>query len=180
MTRPANTTVYWSLIEQEDWRMHIAATADGLCFVGSRNHPLEELTSWSDARLPGSVIVRDDEKLRPYAAELIQYLQGSRERFTVSFDLRGTPFQLAVWEALGAIPYGATRSYSDIANAIRKPAAVRAVGSAIGANPLLITVPCHRVVGKNGTLTGYRGGLDMKKKLLELEASGAMVKGMAT
>ncbi|TVX98696.1 methylated-DNA--[protein]-cysteine S-methyltransferase [Cohnella terricola] len=180
MTRPAKTQVYWSLIEHGDWYMHIAATVDGLCFVGSRNHPLEEMTAWIEARLPGSAVVRDDEMLHPYAAELIQYLQGARERFTVPFDLRGTPFQLAVWEALGAVPYGATRSYSDIANAIRKPAAVRAVGSAIGANPLLITVPCHRVVGKNGTLTGYRGGLEMKKKLLELETSGASTEGTGT
>jgi len=74
-----------------------------------------------------------------------------------------------VWKALNEIPYGQTKTYSDIAHSINKPAAVRAVGAAIGANPILLAVPCHRIVGKNGTLTGYRGGLEMKKKLLELE-----------
>jgi methylated-DNA-[protein]-cysteine S-methyltransferase len=74
-----------------------------------------------------------------------------------------------VWNALCEIPYGQTQSYSDIANYIAKPASVRAVGTAIGANPVLISVPCHRVIGKNGSLTGYRGGLDMKTKLLQLE-----------
>ena len=73
-------------------------------------------------------------------------------------DYKGTSFQMAVWNALCQIPYGQTFTYSDIANQIGKPAAVRAVGAAIGANPLLITVPCHRVIGKSGALTGYRGG----------------------
>ncbi|RXZ77651.1 methylated-DNA--[protein]-cysteine S-methyltransferase [Paenibacillaceae bacterium] len=82
---------------------------------------------------------------------------------------RGTPFQKAVWKALCEIPYGQTRSYSDIAHQIQKSAAVRAVGTAIGTNPILITVTCHRVIGKNGSLTGYRGGMEMKMILLELE-----------
>ena len=96
-------------------------------------------------------------------------MKGKEQTFTVSFDYKGTAFQLAVWNALCEIPYGQTTSYSDIANSINKPTAVRAVGAAIGANPVLITVPCHRVVGKNGSLTGYRGGLEMKTQLLDLE-----------
>src|SRR5690606_30640320 len=92
-----------------------------------------------------------------------------RTSFTMPMDPRGTPFQLKVWEALGRIPYGETRSYTDISEQIGKPSAVRAVGTAIGANPLLIAVPCHRVVAKDGSLTGYRGGLEMKAKLLQFE-----------
>lgn len=165
-------TLYWSLLKYKDWKFYIASTSKGLVFVGSQNKPFEELSEWAMKRFPGSYLVEDGEKLEPYAVELIQYIEGKRQTFTVPFNYNGTPFQIAVWNALCEIPYGETKSYSDIANAINKPAAVRAVGAAIGANPVLITVPCHRVVGKNGALTGYRGGLEMKTKLLDLENQG--------
>ena len=84
-------------------------------------------------------------------------------------DLHGTPFQQSVWKALQEIPYGQTVSYSDIAERIEKPNAVRAVGTAIGANPVLIIVPCHRVIAKSGKLSGFRAGLEMKEQLLGLE-----------
>ncbi|MEF3308803.1 methylated-DNA--[protein]-cysteine S-methyltransferase [Paenibacillus sp. GYB004] len=161
--------IFWSLLAYQDWNMHIGATEKGLCYVGSQNCPFHELADWAAARFPGSALVRDDRMMQRYADELIEYLEGARESFTAPADLRGTPFQLAVWKALCDIPYGQTRTYTDIAETIRKPSSVRAVGAAIGANPNLITVPCHRVIGKNGALTGYRGGLDMKTKLLELE-----------
>lgn len=162
-------TLHWSLLQFRDWKFYIAATSKGLVFVGSQNKPIEELFEWAKKRLPGSLLVEDHETLEPYAVEIIQYLEGKRKTFSVPFDYIGTQFQLAVWQALCDIPYGQTKSYSDIANAINKPAAVRAVGAAIGANPVLITVPCHRVIGKNGSLTGYRGGLEMKTLLLDLE-----------
>jgi methylated-DNA-[protein]-cysteine S-methyltransferase len=164
-----NPVIYWTLLVYEDWNIYIAATPKGLCYVGSQNKPYEQLADWANRRFTGSVLVQDDEQLQPYAAELREYFQGKRKTFTVPFDFRGTAFQLAVWNALCEIPYGQTQSYSDIANYIAKPASVRAVGTAIGANPVLISVPCHRVIGKNGSLTGYRGGLDMKTKLLQLE-----------
>lgn len=169
MTKP---TIYWALMVHEGWNLYLAATVKGLCYVGSQNKPFEELSEWAERRFPGSPLVQDDEKLQPYAIELIEYFQGKRKSFAAPFDYHGTPFQLAVWNALCEIPYGQTQSYSDIANHIQKPAAVRAVGAAIGANPVLITVPCHRVVGKNGSLTGYRGGLEMKTQLLKLEREG--------
>ncbi|XID95839.1 methylated-DNA--[protein]-cysteine S-methyltransferase [Paenibacillaceae bacterium WGS1546] len=161
--------VYWSIVPFDGGDVHVAATSKGLAFVGSQGKSFEELSGWAAARLPGSPLVRDDRRLLPYAEQLAQYLQGARTEFTHTFDLRGTPFQLAVWQALLAIPYGETRSYAEIAAAIRKPSAARAVGAAIGANPVLISVPCHRVVGKDGSLTGYRGGLEMKRRLLRLE-----------
>ncbi|MFJ5764569.1 methylated-DNA--[protein]-cysteine S-methyltransferase [Lysinibacillus sp. NPDC093210] len=167
-----NPTLYWSLLKYKDWNFYIASTSKGLMFVGSQNKPFEELSEWAMKRLPGSSLVEDVEKLEPYALEITQYLEGNRRNFTVPFDYNGTPFQNVVWNALCEIPYGHTMSYSDIANVINKPAAVRAVGAAIGANPVLITVPCHRVVGKNGALIGYRGGLEMKTKLLNLEKQG--------
>lgn len=177
MRNKTNSPIYWTLLTHKNWNMHIAATSKGLCYVGSQNQPIEELAEWSNARFPGSTLIRDDEKLQAYADELIEYLQGTRKSFTVPYDLHGTPFQLAVWDALCNIPYGQTKSYSDIAHQIQKSAAVRAVGTAIGANPILITIPCHRVIGKNGALTGYRGGMDMKTKLLLLEQNDVLIKG---
>jgi len=142
---------------------------EGACLCRFTEQIIEELLEWAKKRFPGSPFIEDDEMLQPFAAEITQYLEGKRKTFTVPFHNVGTPFQLAVWHALCAIPYGQTKSYSDIANDINKPAAVRAVGAAIGANPISITVPCHRVIGKNGSLTGYRGGLEMKTLLLDLE-----------
>ncbi|MNO42913.1 Methylated-DNA--protein-cysteine methyltransferase, inducible [compost metagenome] len=170
MESRTNTSLYWTLLAYKDWSFYIAASENGLSYVGSQEKPFDEMSNWIRRRFPDSELVQDDEKMAPYVKELIEYLQGKRQMFTIPFDYRGTPFQLAVWKALGEIPYGQTWSYSDIATHIQKPAAVRAVGTAIGANPILITVPCHRVIGKNGTLTGYRGGLEMKTKLLHLES----------
>jgi methylated-DNA-[protein]-cysteine S-methyltransferase len=120
-------------------------------------------------------LAQDDEKLRPYTDELEEYFRGKRKNFLQPLDLYGTPFQLSVWNALRKIPYGHTQSYSEIADYIQKPASVRAVGAAIGANPILIVVPCHRAIGKNGKLTGYRGGLEIKKQLLQLESRSLLM-----
>lgn len=162
--------LYWSRLHDHPWSLYLAATDNGLAYVGSPGRPFEELAAWAGRRFPGSPLTQDEQRLAPYAAELTEYLAAKRERFTLPLDLRGTAFQLTVWKALCDIPFGQTRSYSEIAEAVHKPSSVRAVGTAIGANPLLITVPCHRVIGKNGALTGYRGGLEMKTRLLELES----------
>lgn len=167
--KSTNNPIYWSLLKHKDWNLYLASTSKGLCFVGSQNKPFEELVEWAEKRFPGIPLQKDTERLADYVEEMIEYLEGKRQNFNLPCDFTGSDFQLAVWGALCEIPFGQTRSYSDIANLINKPAAVRAVGTAIGANPVLITVPCHRVVGKNGALTGYRGGLEMKTKLLELE-----------
>ncbi|MGM7681186.1 methylated-DNA--[protein]-cysteine S-methyltransferase [Cytobacillus sp. Hm23] len=169
MTLNKSSSLYWSLFSYENWKIYIAATSRGLCFVGSQNQPFEELVKWTDHYFPGDDLIQDDEKLQPFADELIRYFQGKLNHFTIPIFYRGTLFQEAVWKALCDIPYGQTRSYSDIARQIRRPAAVRAIGRAIGANPILITVPCHRVIGINGSLTGYRGGMEMKTQLLKLE-----------
>ncbi|MDQ6421538.1 methylated-DNA--[protein]-cysteine S-methyltransferase [Paenibacillus sp. LHD-117] len=172
-TNLTRDTLYWSLARFGESFAYIAATEQGLSFVGSLDGSYEEMTSRLANRYDIADLVRDDGKLHAYGTELADYWTGARTGFDSRFDLRGTPFQLRVWAALLDIPYGETRSYSEIASAIGSPAAVRAVGSAIGANPVLIAVPCHRVVGKNGTLTGYRGGLAMKQKLLRLEQDAA-------
>jgi methylated-DNA-[protein]-cysteine S-methyltransferase len=105
------------------------------------------------------------------ARQLREYFDGKRDRFNVPLDFVGTEFQRKVWHALLTIPFGETRSYSEIAQQIGKPAAVRAVGAANGRNPMSIIAPCHRVIGANGTLTGFAGGLKAKAFLLRLEAN---------
>jgi methylated-DNA-[protein]-cysteine S-methyltransferase len=161
--------MYWTLMIYENQSIHLAASDKGLAFVGSGNGPFHEMADWLKTRFPGSSLMRDDSKLQIYSDALRAYLEGERSSFALPLHLQGTPFQKAVWDALGHIPYGETRTYSEIATQLGKASAVRAVAAAIGANPALIFVPCHRVIGKDGTLTGYRGGLDMKKELLTLE-----------
>ena len=100
--------------------------------------------------------------------QLQEYFQGQRTTFDLPLDPDGTPFQRAVWSELQRIPYGETRSYSDIARQLAKPGASRAVGMANHHNPIAIVIPCHRVVGQDGSLTGYAGGIDLKQKLLSI------------
>ena len=112
-----------------------------------------------------------NELTRLVFRQLDEYFAGTRKTFDFPYRLHGTPFQEKVWAALREIPYGETRTYKDIAEAIGHPKAFRAVGMANHANPIFIAVPCHRVIGGNGSLVGYGGGLEMKKALLELEQS---------
>ena len=106
--------------------------------------------------------------------QISEYFAGKRRQFTIPLDLRGTPFQLACWNALLAIPYGETRSYAEVARLVKRPRGFRAVGLANNRNPVAIIVPCHRVIASDGTLCGYGGGLDLKRKLLELEGARAV------
>lgn len=122
-----------------------------------------------DGEVAGARLVRDPAKARAAREELAAYFAGRLTRFTVRADLSGTPFQLAVWNALLEIPYGETRSYGDLAKVLGKPGAARAVGMANNRNRVGILVPCHRVIGAGGALVGYGGGLDRKRFLLDLE-----------
>jgi O-6-methylguanine DNA methyltransferase len=141
-----------------------------------------------DARLPGQQTIRPNPRdlrtenntvkfvesadaLRPYVQELKEYFAGQRREFSFPLDLRGTDFQIACWRALLKIPYGETRTYADIARSVGSPQGFRAVGMANNRNPIAIVVPCHRVIASDGTLCGYGGGLDLKRKLLELEGA---------
>jgi methylated-DNA-[protein]-cysteine S-methyltransferase len=115
--------------------------------------------------------IESPEHLQTYISELQAYFRGELHEFTFPLDLIGTQFQKDCWQALLHIPYGKTCSYAEIARAIGRPAAFRAVGQANHDNPIAIVVPCHRVLGANGTLTGYGGGLNTKEKLLRLEGA---------
>lgn len=110
-----------------------------------------------------------DPLLREAERQLDAYFAGKRERFELPLDPQGTEFQKRVWTELVAIPYGETVSYSELARRLGRPRAFRAVGAANGQNPISVIIPCHRIVGKSGDLTGYGGGLDVKRSLLELE-----------
>jgi len=116
-------------------------------------------------------VERSDPALAACAQQLEEYFTRRRRQFDLPLAAAGTSFQQSVWQALAAIPYGELRSYRDIAQVIGNPAAVRAVGAANGRNPLPIVVPCHRVIGSNGSLTGFAGGLEIKTYLLELEGA---------
>ncbi len=164
-------TFYYAQIASPIGPLNLAASGIGLVALEfDRGH----FPPSQDKRV---VWEHSPEKLKPYARELDEYFAGKRRDFSFSLDLRGTPFQLQCWRALLTIPYGETRTYADIARAIQKPQAFRAVGMANNRNPIAVVVPCHRVIASDGTLCGYGGGLCTKQQLLELEGarSGILV-----
>ncbi|HEX3585618.1 MAG TPA: methylated-DNA--[protein]-cysteine S-methyltransferase [Candidatus Angelobacter sp.] len=159
------TKVYFSRIDSSVvGPLLLAATENGLRCVHFHKGNLPA---------PGKdeVWIESRDYLRPYEMQLEAYFHGDLREFTCKLDLIGTQFQKDCWHALLRIPYGQTCSYADIARAIGRPNAFRAVGQANHDNPLAIIVPCHRVLGANGTLTGYGGGLNTKEKLLRLEGA---------
>ena len=143
----------------------LAATERGLCGIYFEEHRhFKGAEGWR----------RDDGHalLAQCAVQLDAYFAGRRCDFDLLIDPQGTPFQQGVWQALRAIPYGSTSTYGAHARALGNPGALRAVGAAIGRNPLSIVIPCHRVLGASGALTGFAGGLERKRALLALEAPG--------
>jgi len=118
---------------------------------------------------PASDWIHDEGRFSDTLSQLDRYFNGSLTRFTLEYSLNGTPFQQRVWRELAKVPYGTTISYGELARRTGNAGAARAVGMANAKNPLPIVIPCHRVIGKNGTLTGFGGGLDVKQKLLALE-----------
>jgi methylated-DNA-[protein]-cysteine S-methyltransferase len=160
------TTLYYTELDSPIGPLSLRGTERGLTGIFMETHrhgPAEaERLGWQ----------RDDELFADARAQLAEYFAGRHQVFTLAIDreaLGGTAFQRRVWLALESIPYGATISYRELARRIKQPTAVRAVGLANGRNPLSIVVPCHRVIGANGTLTGYGGGLERKRWLLDLE-----------
>lgn len=157
--------------------------ADGVVYHTSIESPVGPLLLAGDARAlrvlwfgrgrrasgPDPAWVASADPFRDVATQLTEYFAGRRTRFDVRVEPRGTPFQRTVWRALQDIPYGETTSYGELARRIGDVKAVRAVGLANGANPIAIIIPCHRVIGANGALTGFGGGLPAKRALLDLE-----------
>jgi methylated-DNA-[protein]-cysteine S-methyltransferase len=149
----------------------VAASPTGLAWLLTPREPRSRRARYQ-ARFDEPCKDATTPLLEAAEAQLRAYFAGERREFDLPLDLRGTPFQQRVWAALRRIPHGETRSYGQLARSLGQPQAARAVAAAIGANPVAVVVPCHRVIGKDGTLTGFAGGLAMKRKLLELEQAG--------
>ncbi|WP_020373977.1 methylated-DNA--[protein]-cysteine S-methyltransferase [Sulfobacillus thermosulfidooxidans] len=161
--------VYWDVLQVRSWTLYVAATPFGLCRVTLPGESLDDDVKWRMRFMPSAQWRHDPGALETFTQQLSEYFTGTRQDFFGTLDLYGTPFQRAVWQALLTIPYGETRSYQDVAQMIHDPKAVRAVGGANHANRIPIIIPCHRVIGKQGDLVGYGGGLEVKQALLKLE-----------
>ena len=158
------TTVYFSRIESPAGPLLLGATEKGLRYLQFYRGKLP-------APVKDEVWLESPERLQPCEQQLQAYFRGELREFTCKLDLIGTRFQMDCWQALLRVPYGKTCSYADIAREIGRPNAFRAVGQANHDNPIAIIIPCHRILGANGTLTGYGGGLNTKEKLLRLEGA---------
>jgi methylated-DNA-[protein]-cysteine S-methyltransferase len=161
---PAAKTVFFTVMQSPVGLLLVAATENGLRCVHFHRGKLPVATK-------DEVWIESREQVRASTQQIEAYFRGELREFTCKLDLAGTSFQKDCWRALLRIPYGQTRTYTDIAREIGRPRAFRAVGQANHDNPIAIVVPCHRVLGANGMLTGYGGGLSTKEKLLRLEGA---------
>jgi len=150
-------------------KMLAASTARGLAYLELPRASGRGFAGWLRRFAPKATREEDFAPNRSSIRQILEYLEGKRERFDLELDLRGTEFELAVYRELQRIPYGGTATYSEVARAVGRPKAFRAVGNANAANPLPLVIPCHRVVAAGGKLGGYGGGLPMKKQLLAME-----------
>ena len=168
------STLYIDKFESTIWSGFLVVSEIGLAYVSHYTKDLNDVTGWQTKNYPDAILVSDSKKLAPYAKQFREYFNGERFEFDFPVDLNGSPFQMRVWDALLEIPYGQTASYLDLALKLnRDHRSSQAIGGAVGANPLSIVYPCHRVVGNDGSLTGYAGGLDIKKSLLNHELEHA-------
>ncbi len=164
--------VYWGTATCKEWEVYLVATDSGLGLITWPNESFEAVKNWVKRFLPGHKLVHKPDRTEPYSQALLHYLQyGITEPDAFLFDLHGTNFQIHVWNTLRKIESGTTKTYSEIANMVGRANAVRAVAHAISANPIAFLIPCHRVIGKDGSLRGYRGGLRMKEALLYREGA---------
>ncbi|MFC0189942.1 methylated-DNA--[protein]-cysteine S-methyltransferase [Fictibacillus aquaticus] len=165
------TVLYYEECESILGPLTIISTDKGICRLdfGTLNENLPSLQAWMAKFFIKGELVHAPLKLASAIDQLKSYFNGTLREFVMDFDLYGTPFQKKVWEQLAGIPYGTTCSYKEVASGIGAPKAVRAVGSANNQNPVPVFIPCHRVIGSNGALVGYGGGLDKKEILLSIE-----------
>ena len=160
----------FDIVDSPIGRLLVAASGRGLATISFRTDPDEQLDRL--VRIAGPRVLRSSASIDPTRRELDEYFGGERRAFDVSLDLRGlAPFTLSVLEELSRVPYGETTTYGALAARVGHPRAARAVGTVMNRNRIPIVLPCHRVVGATGELTGYAGGLDVKQTLLELEGA---------
>lgn len=171
--------VNWSDMKSPVGHLVLAATDRGLCFLtfqteSTKEKTLDRLKHRLFKWITGSIDWTNDEQvMAPFLEQVNDYFLKKRKKFDLPLDLYGTDFQQKVWKYLQTIPYGECRSYQEVAEAIGRPRAVRAVGGANHQNPIAIICPCHRVIGADGSLVGYGGGLDRKRYLLNHEGWGS-------
>lgn len=174
-------SIKWTALELDGQPWIPMATEKGLCRIVMPNETLQDWSAWA-ARISAEAELQEDAAALERTG-IVDWLKAyfKGERMAVSpdipLDLVGTTFQKQVWQELGRVPYGETRTYGDIAVAIGRPSAVRAVGAANGANPIPILLPCHRIIGANRKLTGFRGGLELKRRLLDMERIDGVADG---
>ena len=161
--------VHTTWVEAPIGTFRIASTLRGLAYVELPHASGRGLDGWLRRCAADSHCVEAFAPNRRAIRQILEYLEGKRTAFDLPLDLRGTAFQRDVWQALLEIPYGEIRSYQEIARAVGRPSAVRAVGAANGSNPIALVVPCHRVIATGGKLGGYGGGLELKARLLAME-----------
>ena len=163
-----NNHIFWTKVITSRATYYIMATEKGICWLGTH---FEKGKAWVSSKIKSPDFIRNvnEPNLKQAENVLIHYIDGKHVENQLKFDLIGSSFQVAVWEEMLKVPYGGTESYLEVAKKINRPKAMRAVGAACGANPVMILVPCHRIVGSNGSLTGYAGGLPTKEWLLSLE-----------
>lgn len=165
-----DSAIRWHRFRSPFGTMRIAASARGLVELSWRAGDDDGFVEGLEARFPGRPVVRDGDRLARAERELLEYFEGERARFDVPVDLSGLGgFQRQVLEAARRLPFGTVVPYSELARRIGRPKAARAVGNALGRNPVAIIVPCHRIVRTDGSLGGYTGGLEYKRRLLEIE-----------
>lgn len=164
-----NSTIAYARMDSPVGPVWVASTGPGICLVGLGVGQLAGFFAWLARRIGPQPPREDPTTLITALTQLREYFSRIRREFNLPLDVRGTDFQRAVWAEVAAIPYGATTTYGEIARRIGRPQSARVVGAAIGANPLPVLIPCHRVIGTTGSLTGYGGGLEIKTALLQLE-----------
>lgn len=163
--------LYRSLLEHSEWKLALYSTETALAAIGLGRDGERALRPWLTRAFGETSIEDAGRRHDAYRRQLAEFLDGKRRVFDFPLELRGSEFQKDVWRAVERVPYGRTATYGQIAHVIGRPKASRAVGAANGANPIPIVIPCHRILGSNGSLTGYGGGLPMKRRLLALEGS---------
>jgi AraC family transcriptional regulator of adaptative response/methylated-DNA-[protein]-cysteine methyltransferase len=161
--------INYTVVDSPLGNMLVAATERGICAV-SFGDSTDELLDELKAEFFAADIAADDSKLNEAVSTILRGLEGERTILTLPLDLRASAFQMRVWSELRKIPYGETRSYAEIAEAIGNPKAVRAVARACATNPVALVTPCHRVIGSSGNLSGYRWGIERKRQILDKEA----------
>ena len=167
------STIFYGEMESPLGPLTVVCSQKGVCLIefGAIENSLSSIKVWLKRNYMKNELVHDQVFVQPVIMQLEQYFQGERMEFDVAVDLVGTNFQKLVWEHLQNIRFGETKTYKQIAQEIGAPKAVRAIGGANNKNPIPIIIPCHRVIGSNGALVGYGGGVEKKEILLEMEGS---------